>query len=251
MSIVASTSRRLFQASSWSRFGARSLATAPSTPAPTTPLDSSSSPSSAPSPAPTPLPGSVVLPEAFRAQSPHLSAPPTPAPAPFSRTSAPSTTAYAGRRPAQQRFHQPYKLHVFSTRNNTILTLTTSPSGSADPSPSDPHHPIAWVSAGSAGYKGAARGTYDAAVEVALKMFQKIADLIDPPVLSGGQKKKAAGPIPTELEIIWKGFGQGRDAIFRTLMGAEGDKVRGLVRRVTDATPLKIGGTRAKKRRVV
>ncbi|CEQ39710.1 SPOSA6832_01261, partial [Sporobolomyces salmonicolor] len=247
MSVVASTSRRLLQASPWSRFGARSLATAPSAPAPTPPLDSSSTPSSAPSPTLSPLPGSVVLPEAFRAQTPDLST----SPASVRRTSAPSTTTtFAGRRHTQ-RLTQPYKLHVFSTRNNTILTLTTSPSGGADPSPSDPHHPIAWVSAGSAGYKGAARGTYDAAVEVALKMFQKVGDLLDPPVLSGGQKKKAAGPKPTELEVIWKGFGQGRDAVFRTLMGAEGDKVRGLVRRVTDATPLKIGGTRAKKRRVV
>ncbi|KPV76009.1 uncharacterized protein RHOBADRAFT_6478, partial [Rhodotorula graminis WP1] len=134
-------------------------------------------------------------------------------------------------------------LHVYSTRNNTILTLSTSPASAPSSSYSSsgsegagPHHPIAWVSAGNAGYKGAARGTYDAAVEVALRMFRKIQDL-------------AAGPPPTELEVVWKGFGQGRDAVFRTLMGAEGDNVRGLVRRVTDATPLKVGGTRPKKRR--
>ncbi|KWU46539.1 translational machinery component, partial [Rhodotorula sp. JG-1b] len=143
----------------------------------------------------------------------------------------------------------PYKLHVYSTRNNTILTLSTSPSGAQQPAAGDPHVPVAWVSAGSAGYKGAARGTYDAAVEVSLKMFKKIQDLVEPPVLSGGKKLKAAGPPPTELEIVWKGFGQGRDAVFRTLMSADGDNVRHLVRRVTDATPLKIGGTRPKKRR--
>jgi len=153
------------------------------------------------------------------------------------------------------------------------LTLSTSPLGSSA-TPQDPHVPIAWVSAGSAGYKGAARGTYDAAVEVSLKMFEKVSNLIEPPMLQGGVRQKLKGPKPTELEIVWKGFGQGRDAVFRTLMGAEGDQVRSLVKRVTDAvsiflsfstffreklisfvidflqTPLKIGGTRAKKRRV-
>ena len=183
---------------------------------------------------PTPLPGAAVLPEAFRA----------PAAAPLLPGQQPVLQAGDLRRRAQHgpghalassRFYQPYKLHVYSTRNNTILTLSTSPSGAQQPTAGDPHVPVAWVSAGSAGYKGAARGTYDAAVEVSLKMFKKIQDLVEPPVLSGGKKLKAAGPPPTELEIVWKGFGQGRDAVFRTLMSADGDNVRHLVRRVTDA----------------
>jgi len=67
-------------------------------------------------------------------------------------------------------------------------------------------------------------------------MFGKIKELVDgPEVLAGGVKRKSKGPKPTELEVVWKGFGQGRDAVFRSLMGAEGDEVRSLVRRVTDA----------------
>lgn len=228
MAGIASTSRSAYRAAVYAP-AARLVRLQPySTPTPTPTTTTTT----------TPLPGAAVLPEAFRA----------PALLPGQQQQqTPAAVLQAGdlRRRAQQqgpghalassRFYQPYKLHVYSTRNNTILTLSTSPSGAHQPSAGDPHVPVAWVSAGSAGYKGAARGTYDAAVEVSLKMFRKIQDLVEPPVLSGGKKLKAAGPPPTELEIVWKGFGQGRDAVFRTLMSADGDNVRHLVRRVTDA----------------
>ncbi|GAA5929374.1 hypothetical protein JCM3775_002324 [Rhodotorula graminis] len=262
MSLFASGSRALWRAAPAHAARTRPFATA-STTTTTTEQSSPAAPSS-----PAPLPGSAVLPEAFRAQQQQPPAPATaPSPAaPATRSSrSPAAPFQAGdflqqsnSRARTHRLTQPYKLHVYSTRNNTILTLSTSPASAPSSSYSSsgsegagPHHPIAWVSAGNAGYKGAARGTYDAAVEVALRMFRKIQDLVEPPVLAGGQRVKAAGPPPTELEVVWKGFGQGRDAVFRTLMGAEGDNVRGLVRRVTDATPLKVGGTRPKKRRVI
>ncbi|POY76634.1 hypothetical protein BMF94_0226 [Rhodotorula taiwanensis] len=243
MSCIASTSRTIFRAATTASsrpfagsLVSRTLATEPTRATATTT---------------TSLPGAAsVLPEAFRA-------PPLPGQDLAQQQQQQLVQAGDLRRrqgltgPPSSRFYQPYKLHVYSTRNNTILTLSTSPSGAQQPAAGDPHVPVAWVSAGSAGYKGAARGTYDAAVEVSLKMFKKIQDLVEPPVLSGGKKLKAAGPPPTELELVWKGFGQGRDAVFRTLMSADGDHVRHLVRRVTDATPLKIGGTRAKKRRVI
>ncbi|GAA5900521.1 mitochondrial 37S ribosomal protein uS11m MRPS18 [Sporobolomyces salmoneus] len=241
-SLLASTSKRVF--TPLSLRSTRLFATQPPQ-VETSSSSSSTLESTTPSPSVTPLPGSAVLPEAFRAPS-------TSTPSPLTRDSLSfSSPSRSSSSPLRS---QPYKLSVLSTRNNTILTLSTSPSGpssSSSVSRQDPHVPIAWVSAGSAGYKGAARGTYDAAVEVSLKMFQKIRDLIEPPVLQGGQKMKSKGPRPTELEVVWKGFGQGRDAVFRSLMGAEGDEVRSLVKRVTDATPIKIGGTRAKKRRVI
>jgi len=49
--------------------------------------------------------------------------------------------------------------------------------------------------------------------------------------------------------VLFSGFGQGRDAVFKALMTSEGDDVRPYVLRVTDNTPIKIGGTRAKKTR--
>jgi len=51
------------------------------------------------------------------------------------------------------------------------------------------------------------------------------------------------------FEFMFRGFGQGRDAVFKALMTSEGDDVRPFVNRVTDNTPIKIGGTRAKKTR--
>ncbi|GAA5872508.1 hypothetical protein JCM3774_006840 [Rhodotorula dairenensis] len=242
MAGIASTSRQVYRAAAASLAPLRR----PASTAAATTATTAAPPAAAASAA-------SVLPEAFRAPAALPGQSPAAAPAPIfqagdlRRRAGPSG---AGPR-ASSRFYQPYKLHVYSTRNNTILTLSTSPSGAHQPTAGDPHVPVAWVSAGSAGYKGAARGTYDAAVEVSLKMFKKIHDLVEPPVLSGGKKLKAAGPPPTELELVWKGFGQGRDAVFRTLMSADGDNIRHLVRRVTDATPLKIGGTRPKKRRVL
>ncbi|GAA5837535.1 hypothetical protein JCM5353_007964 [Sporobolomyces roseus] len=230
-SILASTSKRLLPATL--QRSSRLVSTVQTS-------STSTSPSTE-SPSVTPLPGSSVLPAAFQ------SSPPSPL---RTRDSLPLSSSSPSRPRSSVIRPQPYKLSILSTRNNTILTLSTSPLGS-DATPQDAHVPIAWVSAGSAGYKGAARGTYDAAVEVSLKMFGKIKELLNgPEVLAGGVKRKSKGPKPTELEVVWKGFGQGRDAVFRSLMGAEGDEVRSLVRRVTDATPLKIGGTRAKKRRV-
>lgn len=52
-----------------------------------------------------------------------------------------------------------------------------------------------------------------------------------------------------KLELCIKGFGQGRDAVSKALMTSEGEKVRKVVNRVTDKSPIKIGGTRAKKAR--
>lgn len=214
MNSIASSSRQVFRRT---RIASRALSTA---------TEQTSAAVAAPA-----APSASPLPAAYRSQT----TTPT-APSPSSPQTFLSPTSFSSAR----RGDNPYKLHVFATRNNTILTLThtpgySSPTSIADQSSSAPHHPVAWVSAGSAGYKGAARGTYDAAVEASLRMLKKIEELVDPPIGSGGQRRKVKSPPPTELEVVWKGFGQGRDAVFRSLMGGEGDKVRYLVSRVTDA----------------
>ncbi|KAL8292986.1 hypothetical protein RQP46_000680 [Phenoliferia psychrophenolica] len=239
---IASSSRSLLRRTP---LASRALSTAPE------------QTSSAPTSAPAAASAASILPAAFRSQTPNPPSSTTPSSTtPTTRFSSSASTYVPTNFSSARREYNPYKLHVFSTRNNTILTLThtpgfTSPTSIADQASSAPHNPVAWVSGGSAGYKGAARGTYDAAVEVSLRMIKKVEELVDPPIGSGGQKRKVKSPAPTELEVIWKGFGQGRDAVFRSLMGGEGEKIRHLVKRVTDATPLKIGGTRAKKRRVI
>lgn len=52
-----------------------------------------------------------------------------------------------------------------------------------------------------------------------------------------------------KLEVLFKGYGEGREAMKTALLATEGAYIRELVCRVTDRTPIKIGGTRAKKMR--
>ena len=54
---------------------------------------------------------------------------------------------------------------------------------------------------------------------------------------------------PIELEILLRGFGQGRTAILKALTLPEGDKVRDVVHCITDRTQIKIGGVRLQKAR--
>lgn len=49
--------------------------------------------------------------------------------------------------------------------------------------------------------------------------------------------------------MIFKGFGQGREALVAALNSSQGDEVRRKISKITDATPIKIGGVRPKKRR--
>jgi small subunit ribosomal protein S11 len=158
---------------------------------------------------PTLLP-TEALPDSFRASQsdPVFAAPP------------PSRNVYGARR-------EPHRLHVLSTRNNTIVTLTTS-AGDV----------LARTSPGALGFRNAARSSYDAAYRVAIHMFERIeADRV------GWQLAR--------LEIIWNGFGQGREAVYRAILSAEGGQIRNLVTRMSDNTPIKVGGTRPKKRRML
>jgi len=117
-----------------------------------------------------------------------------------------------------------YRLHCKSTRNNTTVTFT-QPNG----------HTIAWYTGGSCGFKKVNRSGYEAGYQCAVRMFKRIEETL-----------KVA---PIEVALFFNGFGQGRDALLRALLTSEGDNVRPLVATITDRTPIKIGGTRAKKMR--
>jgi len=118
-----------------------------------------------------------------------------------------------------------FHLHVHSTRNNTIATFTNQEG-----------QPVAWWSGGSCGFKKVNRASYEAGYQCTVRAFEKILDY-----------RKDEGPF--SLEIIFKGFGQGRDAMQKALLASEGEQIRSFVSRLTDKTPVKIGGTRAKKAR--
>jgi small subunit ribosomal protein S11 len=52
-----------------------------------------------------------------------------------------------------------------------------------------------------------------------------------------------------QLEVFLRGFGAGREAVTKALLGLEGAALRRKIVKVSDATRLKFGGTRSKKPR--
>ena len=109
-------------------------------------------------------------------------------------------------------------VHIQSTFNNTIVTITTIIGDT-----------ISWASSGSSGFKGARKGTPFAAQTAAEKAA------LD--ALSTGIKT---------VEILVKGQGSGRETAIRSLEGA------GLeILSIQDITPVPHNGCRPRKRRRV
>lgn len=113
----------------------------------------------------------------------------------------------------------PHQLHINASPNNTIITLTR-PTGA----------PLVTTSGGSAGFKKAARSGYEAAHQAAIQLLDKM------------NAKNLQVP---SIHIVLKGFGPGRDAAFKALVGG----FQWNVKRITDATPIPFGGCRPKKAR--
>ncbi|KAI0347476.1 translational machinery component [Trametopsis cervina] len=117
-----------------------------------------------------------------------------------------------------------YRVYVKATRNNIIMTLTR-PNGNL----------IRTHTGGACGFKHVNRSTHEAAHQCAVKMFKTIEEGILP------QEPEMA------LHLYMQGFGKGREAVKQALLGVEGENLRPRVMRLTDKTPIKIGGNRAKK----
>jgi small subunit ribosomal protein S11 len=118
-----------------------------------------------------------------------------------------------------------HKLHVYATKHNTHLCLT-------QPN----RNPLISVSCGNIGFRKAGRGTYDAAYQLAAFLMNRIQD-------------KGLLPQIQKLELIYRGFGPGREAVTKAILGAEGKRIRPLIVKLADSTRLKFGGTRSKKPR--
>ncbi|KAL8715216.1 MAG: hypothetical protein Q9220_001174 [cf. Caloplaca sp. 1 TL-2023] len=119
----------------------------------------------------------------------------------------------------------PHHLHVYSTKHNTHITLSNPD-----------RNPVLSVSAGTIGFRKAARGTYDAAYQLGAYVMGRI------------QQQGLLAQIQY-LEVVLRDYGPGREAVTKILLGSEGRNLRGRVIRVSDATRLKFGGTRSKKPR--
>jgi small subunit ribosomal protein S11 len=109
-------------------------------------------------------------------------------------------------------------VHIQSTFNNTIVTITNLTGDT-----------IAWASAGSAGFKGARKGTPFAAQTAAEKAAVDAA---------------ASGLKSVEIKV--KGQGSGRETAIRAIQSAGFD-----ITTIQDITPVPHNGCRAPKRRRV
>ncbi|RFU32192.1 hypothetical protein B7463_g4154, partial [Scytalidium lignicola] len=120
---------------------------------------------------------------------------------------------------------EPHHFHVYATRHNTHITLT-KPN----------REPIISLSCGNIGFRKSGRKHYDSAYQLAAYVMGRI-------------QEQGINAQIRRLEVCLRGFGAGREAVTKALLGTEGRLLRGKVIRVTDATRLKFGGTRSKKPR--
>jgi small subunit ribosomal protein S11 len=129
-----------------------------------------------------------------------------------------ATTKRVGRKKKERKNIQDAIVHIQSTFNNTIITITDV-SGNT----------IAWSSSGCQGFKGSRKSTPFAA--------QLAAEAVARKVLEHGVKN---------LEVYVKGPGSGREAALRSL------QVMGFnIKLIRDVTPIPHNGCRPPKRRRV
>jgi len=120
---------------------------------------------------------------------------------------------------------EPHHFHIYATRHNTHITLT-------DPN----RNPLISLSCGNIGFRNSGRKHYDSAFQLASLVMARM-------------QEKGINNNIERLEVVLRGFGAGREAVTKALLGSEGRLVRNKIIRVTDATRLKFGGTRSKKPR--
>ncbi|KAG5990070.1 hypothetical protein E4U54_004189 [Claviceps lovelessii] len=120
---------------------------------------------------------------------------------------------------------EPYHFHVYSHKHNTHITCT-KPN----------REPIISMSCGNIGYRKSRRGTFDSAYSLTKYALERL--------IHTGWSQKI-----NKLELVLRGFGQGRDAAIKVLMSPEGKVLRDKIIRVADSTRIKFGGTRSEKPR--
>ncbi|CAI6250697.1 unnamed protein product [Periconia digitata] len=152
--------------------------------------------------------------------------------APFSRTNeyatmVPKQANYMNMVEQEWEPDTRYHLHIYAHKHNTHITFT-KPNRDT----------IISLSCGNIGFKKAGRSSYDAAYQLAAFVIARIKDM---------------GHIPQiethKLELIYRGFGQGREAVTKAILGSEGSRIRSHIVKLSDSTRLKFGGTRSKKPR--
>lgn len=127
--------------------------------------------------------------------------------------------------PEEENNPEPYHFHIYSHKHNTHVTVT-KPNRDA----------IISLSCGNLGFRKSGRKHYDSAYQLGAYVIDKM-------------HQKGLVKSIHKLEVVLRGFGPGREAVVKVLMGNEGRLLRPKIVRVTDATRIKFGGTRSKKPR--
>ena len=130
----------------------------------------------------------------------------------------PATEAAPARRRKAKRSVSEGVLHIHSTFNNTIVTITDQQG-----------NVLVWSSAGQCGFKGSRKGTPFAAQVAAEAAARKAAEL--------GMR---------QVQVYVKGAGAGRESALRSLQAAGFN-----VSIIKDVTPIPHNGCRPPKRRRV
>lgn len=125
----------------------------------------------------------------------------------------------------EEQEYEPYHLHILATKHNTHITCTRPN-----------REPIISLSAGCLGYKKSRRAGFDSAYSLTKYVIERL--------IHNGWPMKMK-----KLEVVLRGFGQGREAAIKVLMSPEGKVLRDKIVRVADSTRLKFGGTRSKNAR--
>ncbi|KAH7127665.1 hypothetical protein EDB81DRAFT_809759 [Dactylonectria macrodidyma] len=120
---------------------------------------------------------------------------------------------------------EPYHFHIYSHKHNTHITCT-KPN----------RDPIISLSCGNIGFRKSRRGTFDSAYSLTKYILERL--------IHNGWPMKIS-----RLEVVMRGFGQGREAALKVLMSPEGKVLRDKIVRVADSTRIKFAGTRSEKPR--
>lgn len=120
---------------------------------------------------------------------------------------------------------EPYHFHIYAHKHNTHITCT-KPN----------REPIISMSCGNIGFRKSRRGTFDSAYSLTKYVLERL--------IHTGWPMKIQ-----RLELVLRGFGQGREAAVKVLMSPEGKVLRDKIVRVADSTRIKFAGTRSEKPR--
>ncbi|KIW06843.1 uncharacterized protein PV09_02523 [Verruconis gallopava] len=134
---------------------------------------------------------------------------------------------------------EPHHLHVYSHKHNTHIVLTRPN-----------REPILSFSTGNIGFRKGQRGSFDAAFQLSAYVMRTIADkgllrsARDSQFAEGTTSTRRIEAPIKELEVVLKGFGKGRDAVIKALLGTEGRLLRERIVMISDDTKVKFGGPR-------